>query len=244
MATNNFDQDDQQDTLAFDVNRGLSDRQSTKTIDFRPPRLQIISISVCSVLTISLIAVTVWSGSHLFAKNSQSTIVGSISQAANVVARYCNALVHHNYSQAQKHILPNSTDPSDLLQQEVKDAELQNQGPLIRCTTFDEKDATYPKGQHFFVHIHKDKYGGYNPDDSANVYTTKEVVSFEMDFFFQKPNAPTTYLIGNCQVLLTGKSQWLIYGSCPMNECPIPNWSPLAGIGPACPPPHVVGNNQ
>ncbi len=245
MATNNFDQDDQQDTLASDVNRGLSDIQSTKTRGTQRLRPHIIGISIGSVLILSIIAATVWSGSRLFAKNSQPTIVGSIPQAANVVARYCNALVHHNYSQAQKYILPNSTNPSDLLRQEVEDAEQQNQGPLIRCTTFDGKDATYPKGQHFSVHVHKDKkYGGYDPDDPANVYTTKEVVSFEMDFFFQRPNAPTTYLTGNCQVLLTGKSQWLIYGSCPMHECPIPGWKRSWGIGPACFSPYVVGGKQ
>ena len=244
MATNNFDQDDQQDTLASEVNRGLSDRQSTKKMGIRPSRSHIIGISVGSVLILSIIAATVWSGSSLFAKNSQPTIVGSIPQAANVVARYCNALVHHNYSQAQKYILPNSTDSSRPPQKEVEYAESQNGGPLIRCTTFDGKDATYPKGQQFFVRVHKNKDGLYYYDDPANVYTTKEVVSFQMDFFFQKPHAPTTYLTGNCQVLLTGKSQWLIYDSCPMDECPIPGWKASWGVGPVCPPPYVVKGKQ
>ena len=71
--------------------------------------------------------------------------------------------------------------------------------PLMRCTTSDGKDATYPKGQHFSVYVHKNKYGGYDTDDPANVCATKEVVSFEMDFFFQRSNAPTTYLTGSCK---------------------------------------------
>ena len=233
MATNNFDQDDQQDTLASEVNRGLSDRQSTKTIDFRPSRSQIIGISVGSILILSIIAATVWSGSSLFAKNSQPTIVGSIPQAANVVARYCNALVHHNYSQAQKYILPNSTV---LLQKDVEYAESLSGGPLIRCTTFGGKDVTSPKGQPFFVRVHKNKDGLYDYNDPANVYTTKEVVSFQIDFFFQKPNVAPTYISGSCQVLHTGKQQWLIYGgSCFIPLCPIPGWKRIMGIGPVCP---------
>jgi hypothetical protein len=238
MTSKNFDQNNQQDKLAFDVSGNISNIQSTKENTNRWSRSQVISISIGSILILSIITVTIWSSSRIFADRSQPAIIGSIPQAANVVANYCKALVKHNFSQAQKYILPYSTFPSDLLQQQVSDAEEQNQGPLVSCQIFNGKDATYPGGKQ--LAIHKESFG-YLQNDPAHSYITKEVVSFSMQFFFQKPNAPTTYLTGGCQVVSTGNQQWLIYGSCPMNECPIPDWQHSWGIGPACPPPHIVG---
>ncbi len=196
MSTKNLDQDDQQSNILFDSSGDISDIQTAKKKGNRRLRSQIVGISGGSVLILSIIAVTVWSGSRIFANGSQPVTVGSIPQATNVVSNYCNALVKHNFSQAQKYILPNSTSPSDLLQQEVKDAEEQNQGPFVRCKIFNGKDTTYPQGKPFFVTIHKEGLG-YRLSDPANSYTTKEVVSFQMDFFFQKPNSPTTYLTGS-----------------------------------------------
>jgi hypothetical protein len=236
MSTKNLDQDDPQSKVSEDI----SDTRSTKKKGNQWSQSKIIGISGGSVLIISIIAVTVWSGSRIFANGSQSAPIGSIPQATNVIANYCNALVKHNFSQAQKYILPNSSSIPDLLQQEVKDAEEQNQGPLVRCKIFGGKDTTYPKGKQFFVASHKEGLG-YALSDPANSFITKEVVSFQMDFFFQKPNSPTTYLTGNCQVLSTSNQKWLIYGSCPMDECPIPGWKPFMGIGPECLPPNVVG---
>ena len=231
MATNNFDQDDQQDILAIDVNSNFSNISSTKKMSSRAFQLQIIRFSALSLPILTILAVMVWSGSHLFANGSQAPLVGSIPQARNIVANYCNALVKHDFSQAQQYILPNSTSPSDLLQQEVQDAENQNQGPLAMCTIFEGQDTTYPGGKQFDL------------DNATKSYTAKEVVSFQMEFFFQKPNAPTTYLTGSCQVLSTGNQQWLIYSSCPMDECPIPGWKAGWGLGPECPQPYVVGRN-
>jgi hypothetical protein len=239
MATKKFDQDDQQDELSFDVSGDISDIQSAKKKGTRRSRSQIIGISGGSVLIISIIAVTVWSGSRIFANGSQPVTTSNISQATNVVANYCNALVNHNFSQAQKYILPNSSSIPDLLQQEVKDAEEQNQAPFVRCKIFDGKDTPYLGGKQFFVAIHKEGLG-YRLSDPANSYIAKEVISFQMDFFFQKPNSPTTYLTGSCQVLSNGNQKWLIYRSCPINECPIPGWKPFMGIGPVCPRPRVV----
>ncbi len=240
MSTKNLDQDDQQSTIPFDGSGDISGIQIAQKKDNRRLRSQVRGISGGSVLILSVIAVIVWSGSRIFANGSQPATIGSIPQATNVVSNYCHTLVKHHFSQAQNYLLPNSPSPSDLLQQEVKDAEEQNQGPFVRCQIFNGKDTTYPEGKPFFVTIHKEGLG-YRLSDPANWYTTKEVVSFQMDFFFQKPNSPTTYLTGSCQVLSTGNQQWLIYRSCPMAECPIPGWQTSWGIGPACPPPNVVG---
>jgi hypothetical protein len=240
MSTKDLDQDDPQSKKPFEVSEDISNIQSTKKEGNQRSQSKIIGISGGSVLIISIIAVTVWSGSRIFANSSQPTPIGSIPQATNVIANYCNALVKHNFPQAQEYILPNSSSIPDLLQQEVKDAEEQNQGPLVRCKIFGGKDAMYPKGKQFFVAVHQDGLG-YRFNDPANLYTTKEVVSFQMNFLFQKPNSPTTYLTGSCQVLATSNQKWLIYGSCPMDECPIPGWKPFMGIGPVCLSPNVVG---
>lgn len=119
MTSKNFGQDNQQDKLALNVSRDISNIQCTKKKHTKWSPSQVIRILGGSILIISIIAITVWSSSPIFADRSQPAIIGSIPQAANFVANYCLALVKHNFSQAQQYILPNSSSIPNLLQMAI-----------------------------------------------------------------------------------------------------------------------------
>ncbi len=239
MFTPKFHQHDSQAKTSLNTSGDIPMMQSIQSNGTRQRHSWVMGLAGAIVLLISLIAGTIWLDARVFAHNQKPTITGDGLQPTAIIANYCNALVKHDFSQAESYILPHSLSLPNLLQEEVADAEQQNKAPLVGCKIFASQDTTYATGKKYFVN--NDGTGNrYALNNDANWYLAKEVVSFHINFFFQKPNALTTYLTGQCDVLPTATHSWRIYDTCYINACPIPGWRAAWGHGPACPGPRVV----